>query len=199
MQAVIIDPSSLFREGAHRCLVNGGHVGLAQVRSLEEAVQRLGTLIPDLALIGPNFPEYESLAVCRELIHCWPFLKIIVFTRHAEVPLFQADAAGAGANACLPRAAGEAETLEAIAAVMAGHQLFAREILSQVLRPMVLTAREREVLKLLVARKTDREIASLLTLSVFTVRNHSQRILEKLEVHDRQEAARRARRLGWLV
>ena len=196
-RAVIVDPSSIFWEGAHACLSKGEHVTFASVQSLAEAVERLGPLTPDLALVGPNFPERESLALCREVIVRWPGLKIVLFSRHADDPLFQADAAHAGANACLPREAGEAETLQAIASVMAGHQSFSREILSQAFRPIVLTPREGEVLKLLAEEKTDREIAARLGLCLTTIRNYSQRILEKFGVHSRHEAVRRARRLGW--
>ena len=81
---------------------------------------------------------------------------------------------------------------------MTGHQLFSRGILSLAFQQIELTARERTVLKLLAESKTDREIAAALGLSVATVRNHSQHILEKLGVHNRHEAVRRARRLGWL-
>lgn len=46
--------------------------------------------------------------------------------------------------------------------------------------------------------KTDKEMAIAFCLSAATVRNHSQQLLEKLGVHTRHEAVRRARRLGWV-
>ena len=54
-----------------------------------------------------------------------------------------------------------------------------------------LTRREREVLRLLVARYTDREIADALSISYRTVTTHVARICTKLGVHSRREAARR--------
>lgn|SRR5574341_1207513 len=197
-RALTIDPSPFFREGAQSCLVKGGCEVLAHARSLAEAEQSLGPFVPDLALIGPDFPEHECLALCRESMRRWPKVKLILYSRHANDPLFLADAARAGANACLPREAGDEASIAAIVAVMAGHQLFPREILSQALQPIGLTTREQEVLKLMAGGKTDREIAAALTLSPATVRNHSQRIVEKLGVHERREAVRCARRLGWL-
>lgn len=197
-RAIILDPSSFFREGMDSCLSKGGHVTLAQGRSLTEVVQRLDALTPNLALVGPNFSELESLALCREMTCRWSALKVILFTRHANDPLFQADVAHAGANACLSREAGEAEFLEAIEAVMAGYQLFPRDVLSQVFQPAPLTPREREVLQLLAKGKTDRQIADALTLGLPTIRKHSHKIIEKLGVHERREAVRRARRLGWV-
>jgi len=197
-RAIILDPSPFFCKGLRSCLDASDHVMLACVRNLEEVLQGQAALFPNLALVGPNFLERESLIVCRELICHWPALKIIVFSRHAKDPLFQADAAHAGASACLPREATEEECLATITAVMAGHQLFSREVMSPAFRPIELTAREREVLRLLAEGKTDREIADVLILSLSTIRKHSHQILEKLGVHERREAVRRARRLGWV-
>ncbi len=111
-------------------------------------------------------------------------------------PLFQTDAVYAGASACLPIGTSDAECLAAISAVMAGHQLFPREILAQGLQLIALTPRERAVLKLLAEGKTDREIANALTVKTATIRTHTQHILEKLGVHSRQEAVWRARHRG---
>jgi two-component system nitrate/nitrite response regulator NarL len=59
-----------------------------------------------------------------------------------------------------------------------------------------LTARELEVLRLIEEGRSNKEIASLLSIEVPTVKNHVHRILEKLHVHRRSEAAARARRHG---
>jgi DNA-binding NarL/FixJ family response regulator len=197
-RTIILDPSPFFCEGIRSRLDAGGHVTLARAQNLDEIFQAQAALFPNLALVGPNFLEHESLIACRELIHRWPTLEIILFSRHADDPLFQADAAHFGAGACLPREAGQEECLATIAAVMVGHQLFSREVLSLAFRPTELTAREREVLQLLAQGRTDREIADALVLSLTTVRKHSHQILEKLGVHTRHEAVRRAWRLGWV-
>jgi two-component system secretion response regulator SsrB len=197
-QAIILDPSPFFYEGICSCLNAGGYAMLARAQNLEEIFHRQDALFPDLALVGPNFSERDSLLACRELIRRWPTLKIILFSRHASDLPFQADAANAGASACLPSEAGEQECLSTIAAVMAGHQLFSRGVLSLAFRSIELTARECEVLRFLAEGMTDREIADALVLSLATVRKHSHAILEKLGVHERREAVRRARRLGWV-
>jgi two-component system, NarL family, response regulator NreC len=197
-RTILLDPSPIFCKGISSGLDAGGHVTLARAQNLDEILQGQDVLFPNLALVGPDFLEHESLIICRELARHWPALKIIVFSRHVNDLLFQADAAHAGTSACLPPEAGEQECLSTIAAVMAGHQLFSREVMSLAFRPIELTAREREVLQLLAQGKTDREIADALVLSLATVRKHSHQILEKLDVHTRHEAVRRARRLGWV-
>ena len=101
-RAIILDPSPFFSEGIHSCLNAGGYVTLARAENLDEILQGQDVLFPNLALVGPDFPERDSLFACRELTHRWPGLKIILFSRHANDPLFQADTAHAGASACLP-------------------------------------------------------------------------------------------------
>ncbi len=156
----------------------------------------LDTLNPDLVVIGQNLAEHESLEICREITSRWPTIKTIIYTTHADDPLFQTDAVYAGASACLPVETSDAECLAAISAVMAGHQLFPREILAQGLQLIALTPREREVLKLLAEGKTDKEIAQTLTLAFRTVRNHAHNILQKLGSRNRHEAVQRAKRRG---
>lgn len=156
------------------------------------------SLQPTLVILGPHLPEDRSLALCREIRRRWPASKIAVITEQADDPLFQADAAYSGAAAYLPVDVDAQGCLSAIEAVIAGHVLFPYDILSQAFHLPALTERERAVLRLLAEGKSHREVAAALKLAVGTVRNHAQRILEKLAVHSRAEAVRRARRRGWL-
>lgn len=192
-RVITIDPSLFFHKGAQLCLSPHGYEILAHIYDRAGVKSHFGVIVPDLALVGPNFSDCEDLGICRMMIKQWPAVKLIIFTPRAGDPLFRVDAVNAGINACLLPGASEAESLAAIAAVMAGHQLFSRDTLAQAFRPLALTPKEHEVLSQLVKRKTDREIAQALGLSVATIRNHSQRILEKLGVHDRHEAVGRAR------
>ncbi len=195
-RVLLVDPSPFFYEGICNCLRRGGYLALEQAPNLEDALQKLTAQQSDLVLIGSNLQEHESLEISREITSRWSNIKTLVFTTHANDPLFQLDAVYAGTSACLPVETNDDECLEAIKAVVAGHQLFPREILAQGLQPIVLTTREREVLKLLAEGKTDKQIADALVLTFRTVHNHVHRILEKLDVHSRQEAVWRARHRG---
>lgn len=62
----------------------------------------------------------------------------------------------------------------------------------------LLTARELDVLELMAERRTSKEIASTLTISVHTARNHRKHILDKLDSHNRAQAIARARAVGLL-
>ena len=195
--AIIVDPSSFFLGGLESCLRRNGHTFVSAC-SLAKALHKLKSFTPTLAIVGPNFTETDGLAICRTVSARWPTLKVILYSHHASDPLFQADAFSVGANACLPCNADESQTMAVMSAVLAGHQLFPRNVLTRALQINPLTLREMEVLKLMAKDKTDKEMAIALCLSAATVRNHSQHLLEKLGVHTRHEAVRRARRLGWM-
>jgi|SRR5579859_665483 len=197
-RAIIIDPSAIFYEGARSYLSQGGCMVLEHTPSLDAAMREFGTHIPNVAVLGPNLSEPASLAICRELVNICPGLKIVIFTIHNDDLLFQTDAASAGANACLPSTASSEGFISAIEGAMAGYQLFSRAIITQEFRAIGLTTREKDVLEIMNEEKTDREIAAKLGISYATVRNHSRHILDKLRVHDRHEAMRRAKRLGWV-
>ncbi len=60
-RAIILDPSPFFCEGLRSRLDAGGHVTLARAKNLDEILQGQDVLFPNLALVGPNFPERDSL------------------------------------------------------------------------------------------------------------------------------------------
>jgi DNA-binding NarL/FixJ family response regulator len=194
-RALIVDPRPFFGEAMRACLNKGGHAMLGQSLNLSEALSHVDSLQPDLMIVGPHFAE-SGLTICRENRNRLPTLKTILFTAHADDSLFQADAAYAGVTALLRPESTEEECLAVIARVIAGQPFFSQEFLALASRPIDLTAREGEVLKLMAEERTDHEMADALGLKVSTVRNHAQRILEKLSVHNRREAVWRAQHRG---
>lgn len=194
-RALIVDSRPLFGEAMSACLSKGGHAMLGQALNLNEALSHVDSLQPDLMIVGPHFDE-SGLTICRESCRRLPTLNTILFTAHADDSLFQADAAYAGVTALVRPESTEAECLAVITQVMAGRPFFSQEFVALASRPINLTAREREVLKLMTEGRTDHEMADALGLKVSTVRNHAQRILEKLGVRNRQEAIWRAQHRG---
>jgi DNA-binding NarL/FixJ family response regulator len=195
-RAIIVDPSRLFREGIRDCLRRGGYSLLGEAQNADAAKKLLDTFAPDLALVGGTFAEDESLAVCRALRRRSPKLKIILTTEYGDDPLFQVDAVAAGVDALLRRTVGYEECWGAIEKVTTGKVLFPREILRAAFQPIKLTERERQVLQLWAEGKSDREIAGIFSVRFDTVRTHARNMLQKLQVHERREAVRRARRRG---
>lgn len=171
---------------------------MSQALSSATALQELENLRPDLVVLGPHLEEAEAFTLSREITLRVPDSKVVIFTARMDDPLFQADAAYVGIGACLSRIMSDEECLAIIANVVTGHQSFSPEILTLAFQSIRLTRRECDVLRFMAGGKTDQEIASALGLKPSIIRNHSQHILEKFDVHERREAVRRARRRGWV-
>ncbi len=195
-RTIIVDSHSFFRTGMRVCLEQAGYIVLGELECLNEALEQITVTRPELVVAGPSLEEHTSLELCRRVSNRQSGIKLIILSKEADDPLFQADAIYAGATACLRPDLNHTDFCVVLAHVLSGHYLFPREILPRAFQPIKLTSREHEVLKLMAGGQTDREIADQLVLSVNTVRNHSQRILEKLEAPNRQIAVRRARRRG---
>jgi len=138
--AIIVDPSSVYHAGIRDYLIQGGHRIVGEMQDPTEALQQLNILHPDLAIIGPNFAEHESLAVCRGIVAQQRDVKVVIVSEHWHDQLFLADAAYSKAAACLRRRVSREDFLAAINAVKAGHTLFSPEILAQAYQPIELTA-----------------------------------------------------------
>lgn len=195
LRAFVIDPRPLFGGAMRACMSKGGHALLGQALTLSEGLSQVDSLQPDLLIVGPHVGE-SGLTICRDIRHRLPTLKIILFTAHADDSLFQADAVYTGVSALVRPESTDAECLAVIAQLKAGQPFFPQEFLALASQPIHLTVRERDVLKLMAEGRTDHEVADALGLKVSTVRNHVQRILEKLSVRSRREAIWRAQRRG---
>ena len=195
-RAIVVDPYPLFVHAIQTSLDRVHIAVLRQYHTLDELTSELDKLKPDLLIVGPHFGE-NCLVACRETNRRCPSVKIILFTVHADEPLFQADAAYAGVAACVFPILTDEQFLADVQKVLAGQQFFSHEILALAFQPIELTARECTVLNLMAEGKSDRQIADTLNdAKTSTVRNHSQHILEKLQVHRREQAVWRARHRG---
>lgn len=191
-RAIIVDPRSLFCEVISVCLTSHGHVVLGHAKSFDDAKLLMDSMDPNVAIVGPHFME-QSLRVCQEIVAYRPMIKVAVFSANASSPTFQADAVRVHASACLEADSANEEWLAVMAKIMAGQRFFSDEILSLAYMPLQLTSRELQVLGLMVAGRSDREIAKTLRIKFCTARNHSQHILDKFYASSRQEVIWRAR------
>lgn len=192
-RVLVIDPSFLFYQGVFQSLASSPFQVVGWAQDGEGAIAHCKTNGIDLALIGHGFGEREGLELCRVLRTQLGEMRIILLSEHAASALFQADAACAGASACLLASVSREEFLAALEPIANGTRLLSTEVRSQTAPVPHLTEREVEILKQVADGKTDKEIAQALHISVHTVRNHVQNISRKLEVNDRETAVWRAR------
>jgi len=203
VRILIADDHSLFRDGLRSLLAANGHEVVAEAKNGREAVQLAREHHPDIVLMDLSMPEMDGLAATKLITAETPDAKVIMLTASDDdANLFEAIKSGAQGYllknleaddffAMLDRAA---HNEPALTPVLARKLLleFAKPggevVTSPEEDPDALTAREREVLELMVEGVTsNRRLAKRLGLSENTIKFHVRNILDKLHLHNRAE------------
>jgi len=201
-RVVIADDHELARAGLRSMLE--GDRGLALVGEATngaEAVALCEELKPELALLDVRMPEMDGLAATRMIRQVSPATRVLIVTTY-ENPDYLLAALKAGAAGYLLKDITRHDLLATVRRVLRGEsvlsgaiatrtlqQLTSRQTRPDGLTPERLTPRERDVLKLVVEGRTNRQIAEQLSLSIGTVKIHVEHIIAKLGVADRTQAA----------
>jgi len=166
------------------------------------AVERARELRPDVVLMDVRMPVLDGIAATRTVMGERLAGNVLVLTTFDEDRVVY-DALRAGASGFLLKTAPPAQLVEAVRTVAAGEALLASSVTRRLVedfvrrpppgeeapeRLRVLTEREREVLALIAAGRSNAEIAAELFLSGATVKTHVNRILSKLDLRDRVQA-----------
>ena len=203
MRILIADDHALFRDGLRSLLLTQGHTVVGEAKNGREAIALAKELKPDLVLMDLSMPEVDGLAATRQLTAELPDVKVIILTAsETDSSLFEA--VKAGAQGYLLKNLEADEFFPLLERAAEGEPAFtpnlARRLLQELARPAApaepgrpsedeLTAREREVLELMVEGVTsNRKLARRLGLSENTVKFHVRNILDKLRLHNRAEA-----------
>jgi DNA-binding NarL/FixJ family response regulator len=211
MRILIADDHALFRDGLRSLLLAQGHEIVGEAKNGHEAVELARQLRPDLLLMDVQMPELDGIAATRIISTEMPEMKVVILTAsEEEAKLF--DAIKSGAQGYLLKNL-EADTFfELLDRASRGEPALtptlARKLLQEFAKPPepaapaatqqeTLTAREREVLELMVEGVTsNRKLAKRLGLSENTVKFHVRNILDKLRLHNRAEVVGYALRHG---
>ena len=210
MRILIADDHALFRDGLRSLLMAEGHEVAGEAKNGREAVTLARELKPDLVLMDLQMPELNGIDATKLLTAELPDIKVVILTASEEdAKLF--DAIKAGAQGYLLKNL-EADTFfEMLDRAQRGEPArtpaLARKLLQEFAKPVetatpqtedeTLTAREREVLELMVEGVTsNRKLAKRLGLSENTVKFHVRNILDKLRLHNRAEVVGYALRRG---
>jgi DNA-binding NarL/FixJ family response regulator len=160
---------------------------------------RLATLLsPDLVLMDLAMPHMDGMSAIRELKRRAPGIKILVLTMHKTEEHIRA-ALQAGASGYMLKDAARAELLTAIVSVMRNRTYISPAVADRIVagyldhdvaeggmraRSDTLTAREKQVLKLIAEGRRNRDIAEYLFVSVKTVEKHRANLMSKLDLHN---------------
>ena len=167
----------------------------ARRRTVDEAVELCAKLQPDVVLMDLKMPEMDGATATRIITERCPQTRVIALTSFQEEGLVQ-QALQAGAISYLLKNVTADDLQDAIRAAAAGRATLAPEAAQDLVRSATkgpqpgedLTAREREVLGLMVRGLNNKQIAEELVVSPSTVKFHVSRILLKLEAASRTEA-----------
>ena len=174
-----------------------------------EAIQMAEQVHPDVVVMDISMPSLGGLEATRRIKRQMDDAQVLMLTMHDNEQFFF-QAIQAGASGYVTKTAPEWELLTAIRSVDQGNcylnagvtKLLVSDYLERIKRGErrqpddLLTDREREILNLVAAGHSNREIAQLLNISEHTVHNHRARLMEKLGVHNRLELLKYALRQG---
>jgi two-component system, NarL family, response regulator len=202
IRLLLVDDHPVVRAGLNSMLRK--QIGLKIVGSVHggrQAMEFLANEPADVMLLDLRMPDMDGIDTLRSL-HKLPSAPRVVILSNFELDEEIYRAVEAGAMAYLLKDTSRDEIIAAVRAVHAGNTYFPKRIEERLLERKQrhdLSAREVEILELLSKGLTNKAIGAILGISKFTVRNHVNRILEKLQVCDRTEASTVAIEQGILL
>lgn len=195
------------REGL-KLLVNGqpDMSVVGEAADGRDVIERARELKPTAIVMDLNMPRMNGLAATRILLETLPSISVIVLTRHND-RAYVKEMFDAGASGYVLKQSASAELLNAIRSAVAGQPYVDpalredREVLTAsggTRRPVSVSERECEVLRLMALGHSNKEIADRLDISVKTVEVHKANAMRKLALKGRTDVVRYAALHGWL-
>lgn len=174
-----------------------------------EAVRLAQEGRPEVAILDIGMPNLNGIEAARQICESLPRTSVVVLSMHSD-EAYVLRALKAGARAYLLKQSAEADLVAAVKAVNEGKTYFSPGVslmlINDYIRQMrdrnvddsydLLTPREREILQLVSEGKSNKDIANLLNLSVYTVETHRGNVMDKLNLHSVPELILYAVRKG---
>jgi DNA-binding NarL/FixJ family response regulator len=206
LRVMLVEDHALVRAAVRHAITAPDVELVADVATAEEALELALQVRPDVLLVDIDLPGMDGVGLVRELAPRLPETRIVMLTA-STADHHLVDAMRNGARGYLTKNLAPEALLRAVRSAYDGELAMPRLMAARLVHHLVeisgrtasspdpalagLTTREEEVLRLLAAGLTDREIASSLTISGRTVEAHVSSVLHKLGARNRAEAARR--------
>ena len=182
---------------------------VAEAADGRQAVEQAEATQPDVVVIDIAMPNLSGIEAAQRIASAMPQIAIVILSMHSDEG-YVLRALKVGAKGYLLKDSAEGDLIEAIKAVHRGKTFFSPEISKMLVEDYIreirnrgvedsydlLTSREREILQLLAERKSNKEIAQALNLSLYTVETHRRNLQEKLNLHSSAELILYAVRKG---
>jgi two-component system, NarL family, response regulator NreC len=201
IRILLADDHTVMRRGLRLLLESQPEFSVvAEASDGREAVEQAEATQPDVAVLDIAMPNLNGIEAAQRISAAEPHVAILILSMHSDEG-YVLRALKAGAKGYLLKDSAEGDLIEAIKVVQQGRTFFSPEITKMLVADYVqeirtrgaeesydlLTSREREVLQLLAECKSNKEIASALNLSPYTVDTHRRNLHEKLNLHSLAE------------
>jgi DNA-binding NarL/FixJ family response regulator len=205
IRILLADDHAMVRQGFRLILSSQPDMEIiGEVGNGREALEAVEKLHPDVVVMDVAMPELNGIEATRRITAAFPRTRILALSMHKD-SVYVREILRAGARGYLLKDSIDSDLLAAVRAVAKGEGYLSPAVSDAVLSdyrrhvtaPLdLLTTREREVLQMIALGKTNKDIATELKLSVYTVDAHRGRIMEKLNLHSAGELVRFAVRNG---
>jgi DNA-binding NarL/FixJ family response regulator len=210
IRIILADDHALMRRGLRLVLEQQKDFEIVgEASDGREAVKLAETVRPDVVILDITMPNLNGIEAARQISVKQIDVSTIILSMHADES-FVLRALKAGARGYLLKESAEADLINAVRVVSEGKSFFSptvsRMLVEDYVRQMqdkdiedsydLLTIRERELLQLIAEGKSNKDIANLLNLSLYTVETHRSNILGKLNLHSVPELILYAVRKG---
>ena len=210
VRILLADDHTVMRSGLRLLLERQPHLKVVgEAADGRQAVALSEAANPDVVIMDIGMPNLNGIEAARQIVTRSPHTAIAILSMHSDES-YVIRALKAGARAYLLKDSAEADLLAAVRALTEGKSFFspaiskmlAEDYMRQLQRQgaedtyELLTNREREILQLLAEGRTNKEVAGMLNLSLYTVETHRTHILQKLNLHSAPELILYAVRKG---
>ena len=205
IRILLVDDHAVVRQGLKMFLELDPELEVVgEASDGEEALSKVTELLPDVVLMDLLMPRMNGIEAIRQLRQMHPQVNALALTSVLD-DRSVVDAIRSGAAGYLLKDTGAEDLCRAIHSVHQGKVQLSPEAAARLVREVctdepqleTLTGRERDVLHLLAAGASNKEIAAKLTLAEKTVKNHVSNLLSKLGLQSRMQAALWAVQKGW--
>ncbi len=199
-RVMIVDDHEVVREGLRTVIAKQKTMSVVgEAATMKDAVETAARARPDVVIMDVRLPDGSGIEACRTIRGARPQTGVIMLTSYADDEALFASIIAGAAGYLLKDAKGQS-VLDAVTAVAQGRSLLDPTVTGKVLERVrkgpqedpglaSLTDQERKVLEHVAEGKTNREIGQIMFLSEKTVKNYVSRILDKLGLARRAEAA----------
>lgn len=188
----IVDDHEIFRDGLRFMLSQIiGYEVVGEASNGIEFLELLKSIVPDIVLLDISMPEMDGIVAAESALKKYPQLKIITLSSYGD-ELYYYKMVKAGVVGFVQKKSGKDELEKAIKAVLTGDNYFPPQMLQKIIvkisqsgpdslvQPeLILSKREKEILKLICQGYSNNEISQMLFISPKTVDNHRTNLLSK--------------------